>query len=101
MSGYYDRAGNPVDLVSWSRTFGDVDSRRVDRTTVGEDVSVSTVHLGLDHNWGDGPPLIFETMVFGGEHDQWCDRYSTEEQAQQGHDAVVAWLRGERDEPRG
>lgn len=28
------------------------------------DYRVSTVFLGIDHNWGEGPPLLFETMVF-------------------------------------
>jgi len=25
---------------------------------------VSTIFLGLDHQWGNGPPILFETMVF-------------------------------------
>lgn len=49
-------------------------------------VLVSTVFLGLDHNWsGDGPPLLFETMIFGGPHDQQCWRYSTWGHAMKGH----------------
>ena len=32
---------------------------------------VSTVWLGIDLGyWGWGPPIIFETMIFGGEHRQ-------------------------------
>ena len=31
-------------------------------TLYGE--KLSTVWLGLDHSWGGGPPLIFETMLF-------------------------------------
>jgi len=31
-------------------------------------VRVSTVFLGIDHrHFGDGPPILFETMVFGDE----------------------------------
>ena len=26
--------------------------------------AISTIFLGLDHNWIDGPPLLFETMIF-------------------------------------
>jgi len=67
------------------------DSRRVAKTTVGS-VDVSTVFLVLDHNWGDGPPLVFETMVFGGEGEpQW--RYATWDEAIAGHERVVAALR--------
>ncbi len=57
------------------------------------DVCVSTVFLGLDHQWGDGPPLIFETMVFGGEHDECQWRYSTWEEAEAGHANVVELVR--------
>lgn len=55
------------------------------RTIYGE--KLSTVWLGLDHNFGgEGPPLIFETMLFmkSNKNDlQW--RYSTEEEAKEGH----------------
>lgn len=49
------------------------------------DVQVSTVFLGIDHSFGQGPPLVFETMVFGGEHDGDMERYSTWEEAERGH----------------
>ena len=64
-----------------------------------DDQRVSTVWLGNDHRlYGDeGPPLIFETMIFGGPHDQYCDRYSTEETALIGHNRTVAALREGRD----
>ncbi len=62
----------------------------VAKTDLPGDVHVSTVFLGLDHNHtGKGPPLLFETMVFGGPlHDeQW--RYCTWEEAEAGHKAAV------------
>lgn len=92
---YYDRAGNPISSDGWLKTFGD---NRVAKTTVG-DVEVSTVWLGIDHQYGDGPPLIFETMVFDGPLDQECERYSTEEQAKAGHEAMVARVRADQLEP--
>ncbi|MCG8460126.1 MAG: hypothetical protein MI919_27910, partial [Holophagales bacterium] len=46
---------------------------------------VSTVFLGLDHNWGDGPPLIYETLVMGGPLSDEMDRYSTWAEAEAGH----------------
>ena len=76
-----------VDLISWASWYGKAD-RKVKKDKVG-DVSVSTVFLGLDHQWGDGPPLLFETMVFGGELDQEMDRYSTWEEAESGHAKMV------------
>ena len=47
---------------------------------------VSTVFLSLDHNhWNDGPPLLFETLVFGGPEDGYMLRYSTWGEAEHGH----------------
>lgn len=50
---------------------------------------VSTVFLGLDHRFGQGEPLVFETMVFGGPLDQEQERYSTWDEAEAGHKAMV------------
>jgi hypothetical protein len=88
---YYNRAGEPVSLEEWAHLFEDVSYRRVAETTIG-DVWVSTVFLGFDHQMFDGPPLIFETMIFGGNHDgeQW--RYSTEAEALANHRFIVAAL---------
>lgn len=75
------------DLLKWARKFETVD-RRVARDKIGK-VSVSTVFLGLDHNFDGGKPLLFETMIFGGKHDQYTDRYSTWEEAEKGHKKAV------------
>ena len=72
----------------WARWFENADNRRVGETWVGN-IRISTVCLGMDHSFGDGPPLWFETMVFGGQLDQEQERYSTLEQAQAGHDLMV------------
>lgn len=67
--------------------------KRVAITRLSDGKVVSTVWLGLDHNYFGGPPLIFETMVFPSE-DDWTaedsDRYSTEAEARAGHEAMVA-----------
>jgi hypothetical protein len=73
----------PAELLEWAEWFGKAD-RVVDKTHSG-DVEVSTVFLGLDHQFGEGPPLIFETMIFGGEHDQYTDRCSTWDEAVEMH----------------
>lgn len=57
--------------------------------TVG-DARVSTVFLGLDHGWGEGPPVLYETMVFGGPLDGECERYCTRAEAVAGHALMVA-----------
>jgi len=97
---YYDRQGNPIDMTTWANMAEDMTLKRVASTDLAK-VWVSTVWLGLDHAFMDGPPLIFETMIFkrdGAEID-WCEeyaeRYSTEAAALAGHDRAVAWARAQ------
>ena len=72
------------DVMEWAKQFSFGQHRHV-AVTWGGEIRVSTVFLGLDHQYGDGPPLLFETMIFGGKHDGYQDRYSTWEQAEAGH----------------
>lgn len=78
----------PCDLMTWARSF-EKTNRVVAQTTVGES-KISTVFLGLDHSFGDGPPLLFETMVFGGPMADEMERYATYDEAEAGHAAMVA-----------
>ena len=44
------------------------------------------MHLVLDHNFsGEGRPLIFETMLFDHNGSSGCWRWSTEDDAREGH----------------
>lgn len=91
---YYNRDGSPCgDVMEWARDF-EANDRHVGLTKVTDtarSVTVSTVFLGLDHSFGSGPPLIFETMTFeDGSTDEDQDRYTTEDQARAGHAAMVA-----------
>jgi hypothetical protein len=98
---YYDRKGRPMDMMAWAQQHEDYDCRTVAQHWV-RGWMVSTVWLGIDHNFTrQGPPVIFETMVFppgdeAGGHgvtsDEYCERYSTEEAAQAGHDRALAWI---------
>lgn len=98
MSLYYDRAGQPITFTQWVELLVP-ENQRVAKSEVGEAV-VSTVWLGLDHNFGgDGPPLIFETMILGGTLDQQQWRYSTEAEARAGHEHAVKLARAEAGEP--
>lgn len=92
---YYNRQGEPITVGEWMLSGPEV--RRVAVAQIG-DVRVSTIWLGLDHQYGAGPPLIFETMVFNDalddEHDERdCERYSTEAEAVAGHAEWVAKVR--------
>lgn len=75
------------DLLTWA-SWLEMADRRVAHTVVG-DIRISTVFLGLDHQYGNGPPLLFETMIFGGPHDLECWRYPTWEIAETGHAEAV------------
>lgn len=92
MNIYYDMDGNPIDMEQWVYQFEK--NKRIDETHLPGGVWVSTVWLGLNHQYGNGPPLIFETMIFGGPLDQYQRRYSTKEEAVLGHAEAVklAWL---------
>lgn len=101
MGEYYDRKGMPLDdLMEWARLFEDKDYQIIKQTRhkeKGREFWLSTVWLGLDHNFGFGPPLIFETMsleykpkwneVIASETEwEWQERYSTEEEALEARD---------------
>lgn len=77
----------------WAHWFEDA-NRVVGWTQITSQVYVSTVFLGLDHrHFGDGPPLVFETLIFGGplEGEMW--RYSSWDDAEVGHKAAVRKVR--------
>ena len=75
------------DLLTWGRWYETAD-RRVGNDVIG-DTEVSTVFLGLDHNFGADKPILYETMVFGGELDGEQVRYATKAEALVGHAAMV------------
>lgn len=52
MNTYYDRDGQPMDLKEWGERFGDENYKRIERATKGDEWQVSTVWLGIDHNFG-------------------------------------------------
>lgn len=56
-------------------------------------VHISTVFLGLNHAFRDGPPILFETMIFGGVHDMDAQRYCTIDEAKQGHAEMVEFVK--------
>ena len=80
-----------VDAARWSAWYEfHYHERIIARTVVHEGIEVSTVFLGLDHRFGEsGPPILFETMVFGGLCDGDIQRYPTMEESRRGHWAMV------------
>lgn len=101
----------PCSLGEWATSVSTAD-RRVRLTYVGP-YEVSTVFLGLDHNFsGNGPAILFETMTFlrrdlapglhgdlgGSDVQAMDDRYATWEEAERGHQRAVDYLRAESGE---
>ena len=85
-----------ADLLTWERWLEDAD-RSVSRTHVGYNI-VSTVFIGIDHNFDDSDsPMLFGTMIFQSTRrtflldpevirtEGYEERYSTWEEAEKGH----------------
>lgn len=91
---YYDRQGRPLTVLEWAPLFVDMEYRRIAKTTLPDGTWISTVWLGLNLDFlGRGPPLIFESMVFGKGDEEDQQRYSTLEEAEAGHEQLVAkWI---------
>lgn len=80
------------DLMKWAAWFENAEGRIVARTEIGASV-VSTVFLGLDHQYGVGPPILFETMIFtDGDSEDFQQRCSTWKEAEAQHGRVIAMV---------
>lgn len=95
---FYARDGSEITLEQWSKLIGNLGYKRVGYTEFSSGRWVSTVWLGMDHSFGLGgkEPLIFETMVFAEPRNyssEFMERYSTEEQAREGHERIVNMVR--------
>lgn len=91
-------------LHDWALWFEDVVARRLAHTTVGTG-GVSTVGLGLDHGYGRGRPILYESAVFTAGADGRLEyepeeRYSTRKEARDGHARLVARLVAEQEQRR-
>lgn len=88
-----DEQGEPVpctDLKTLSAWWANNPDRHVARDELPGDVLVSTVFLALDHaDWQVGPPVLWETMVFGGPLNGAQERYVSRADAAAGH---ARWL---------
>lgn len=90
---YYGRNGLPISREEGWALLEDPQARKVEVTDIGIDVVVSTVFLVIDHNhYSQDPnhvPLLFETMIFGGEYDMHQWRFPGEQTAVAAHALIV------------
>jgi len=86
------------DLITWAKWLEQAalsGERTVAKDTVGKKL-VSTVFLGIDHQYGAGPPILFETMILDDNmYDSYQERYETWEEAEAGHIIALAIAKGE------
>lgn len=89
-----DEDGTPreeADVLVWGKWFEDNAAKRiVAADEIEGGARVSTVFLGLDHDYGDGRPVLWETMIFGGVADGYQDRYTSRDLALIGHGRSLA-----------
>ena len=79
----------PATLMEWEQFLENTHKERVVNKTEINGLMVSTVFLGLDHSF-DGSLDIFETMMFEGKESlNYCERYSTWKEAEEGHQRAV------------
>lgn len=94
-----DKAGNELNEYGFRKDFDP--NNRFDLKTEINGYVVSTVDLGLDHSFGDGLPLYYETMIFKKDKNGDIDfsgedyqmRYTTEEQAKEGHKNAIQYVK--------
>lgn len=97
-----DDSGEPIPGThdEWVTLMGSMnhviaeDTIRAGPTTV---LHVLTVFHGVDQSGGDGPPLMFETMILVLDSD-WCWRYPTRAEALAGHAVALEFARALGDE---
>jgi hypothetical protein len=86
-----DEDNNPIeqlDIIKWNCRRGNDKNRVVAKSTIGQ-VEVSTVFLGIAHGIRNGMPVLFETMIFDEDYDDYQVRYCTWDEALAGHKAAV------------
>lgn len=97
-----DHEVKPVNMEQWTAWICLNDEKRIlARTEIGA-ATVSTVFLGINHNYtlgflGVNEPMLFETLVFGGPMNDIMFRYTSYDAAMRGHEEAclrvhAAWI---------
>jgi hypothetical protein len=85
----------PVSYDDWVKWMSSGDYKKHIANDVFGEVRVSTIFLGSNHDYGFcDVPQLFETMILGGEHDQWGERCALYDQAIEMHAKACAMVRG-------
>lgn len=93
---YYILVGEEIKPVSFQEFIlnnRDIVATTIEKTDLKTDEfsnypngdMVSSVFFGINHQFREGDPILFETMIFGGEFDRFQWRYHTLKEAKEGH----------------
>lgn len=86
-----DENNNPVksDLEESNKFLKDIQRRVVAHDQLPDGSLLSTVFLCMDHSYGVGDPVLFESMWFGGPYEGHQRRYKTWQEALEGHASML------------
>jgi len=94
---YFDKEGEQISAERWAELHQNIEYVRCAWDPLPHGGHLSTVWLGIDHQFGSGAPIIFESMEFDS---QGCEcgavaRYSTLDDALVGHARLLLSLLGQ------
>lgn len=79
-------AANDLDYLAWNQE--NPARRVVAKTQITQNLRVSTMFMCDNLSFGKNPQF-FESMVFGLEDEEECKRYTTYQEALEGHNLLV------------
>jgi hypothetical protein len=84
------------DVLTWARWFQAANRNVEDSPWESGGVRVSTVFLGINSNYCgvDAEPVLWETRIFGGEHDGYQRCYTADDDARTGHAMAILIAEG-------
>lgn len=95
----FDENNKPVKLLDVSEVEVWLKSKkRLLKRDAVQDYQVSTVFLVMDHSLNilemHSDPILWETMIFGYDDDNYQERYTSYEAAMAGHQRAIDFLLG-------
>lgn len=93
---YFNRKSEPIGMGMWC-ALGKRSKYKIVQQDIIRNLQASTVWLGMNHSIFEKEPMIFETMVFDisgrlFRSQGYQQRYTTEQEAMQGHKEAVKWI---------
>ena len=89
-----DKKPYQVSAKESLKVYDDPEMKITKQDRINDHVRVSTVFLSMDHSYSfddegnriENPtPVLWETMIFGGEHSGYQERYTSHDDALAGH----------------